>query len=208
MNSKKSFITIIFTTFLIGCVLASCTPVDKPNAQSHTDNSRTFVLPSPQVRPSFVLDVSPQESQELPLSLFEADLTEEYLAQTGIFVEPMWGNDNTGYKDQICIEVDLVHLGQDGDDFSESSTLAARGQFLVDNAVLSDLLAGHSVLTLINVIDDQGNTTIRGVGPAIFCGTVELSAGIHEVIFQFHQTSGDVKSYKWYFALTEDKTTN
>ena len=160
-------------------------------------------LPTLQPRPDFVLDVTPLESQQLSLALFEADRTEEFLAATGIYVDST-GDPDLGYMSQVCLTADLIFLAQTGDDFSDDQNAIKRATFQVDNLILPEVTGGHTNLTAISALDENGQVSIRGLGDMIFCSKVGLDVGIHTVLFQFRQTSGKTKEYTWQFLLNDE----
>ena len=115
------------------------------------------------------------------------------------------GHPNIGYKSQVCIEIIGGALGQEGDNFTDSETVLNRIEFIVDGAGLTDLTANPTSLELLVSLDSQGEVLVAGAGPIAVCGEANLDLGWHNVIFEFRQTSGDIKTYSWQFELTKEE---
>ena len=156
------------------------------------------------MKPIFIERTTPGEFESMPLSLFTADLAQEHYEETGVKLFSSLGHPDIGYRSEVCLELEPGGLAQVGDDFSEFETFVARTTLSVDNIVLTEVEGGHINLTATNVVDKKGEILIRGVGSAFICGQVVLDAGLHNVRFEFEQTSGDIQTYTWQFELTEE----
>ena len=191
----------ILSIFVVSCRNDSGLPPLPDQIPSATPEFAA--LPTLQPRPDFVLDVTPLESQQLPLAMFEADRTEEFFAATGIFVDSS-GDSDLGYMSQICMTADLSYLAQPGDDFSADQNAIKRVTLQVGDLVLPEVTGGHTSLEAISALDENGQVSIQGLGDMIFCGKVNLDVGIHTVSFQFRQTTGETKEYTWQFVINEE----
>ena len=160
-------------------------------------------LPTLQPRPDFVSAVTPLESQQLSLPLLEADRTEEFLAATGILVNSS-GDPDLGYMSQVCLTANLFPLAQIGDDFSDDQNVVNRVTFQVDNLILPEVTGWHTSLEAISLLDENEQVSIQGLGDMIFCGKVSLDVGVHTVLFQFRQTTGETKEYTWQFVIKDE----
>ncbi len=155
-------------------------------------------VPIPTARPrlNFVEDTAPSESQILSKSVYEGWQDEP----RGQLED--W-EDLEGYRSDVCLKVRTGLLAQNGDDFSDDSTFEKRVKLFVDDLESEHLRAFSTSIELINVGDKDGNVLIRGVMPRAICGRYDLKPGVHEVLFQFRQTSGDILEYRWQFELTK-----
>ena len=160
-------------------------------------------LPTLQPRPDFVSAVTPLESQQLSLALLEADRTEEFLAATGILVNSS-GDPDLGYMSQVCLTANLFPLAQIGDDFSDDQNVVNRVTFQVDNLILPEVTGWHTSLEAISLLDENEQVSIQGLGDMIFCGKINLDVGVHTILFQFRQTSGETKEYTWQFVIKDE----
>jgi hypothetical protein len=167
-------------------ILAGCT------ALSPAPTSTPIVLSTAQPRPDFINEVGPEESSVLSLEVYEA----EYSHVVGM------RNLETGYASTVCLSPDLDYLVQKGDDFADAESVLARIELRVDGEEreVADWL---DRLLDIEMLQD-GEVYARFGGPYVFCWHAPVGVGVHLVSFQFRQTSGDIKEYSWYFAVTED----
>lgn len=200
-NYKFLIIIQLMMLGLFSCTTNSTEVSEKPSdAVNHTPPISVIQ----QTRPAFVEETSPKEFDSIPLSLFNADLTETYLEETGVYILSHLGHPDIGYKSSVCLEVESGGLAQPGDDFFEFETFIERTTLSVNDKPLPEISGGHINLTLTDVEDKNGETIVRGVGPAVICGKVILDVGLHNVRFEFEQASGDIQSYTWQFELTEE----
>lgn len=204
MSTLKALNKLVF--FILILTLVACYPNNSEGVAEVASSTIPTVpiIPTDYPRPEFVLRVSPEEQQILPLTLFEADLTDEYFVGTGDVSVPSWGDMTTGYRKQICIEMELGNLAEVGDDFTQRGSITERVEMDVDGVSLSKIGAGHTSLTATHVYNSKGEVLILGIGSAIACGTAQLNTGVHEVVFRFHRSSGDIEEYIWHFALIGD----
>ena len=166
---------------LAGCTVLSPVPTSTP-----------VLLPTAPPRPDFISEVGPVESSVLSLEVCEAEYSQ---------VEGMHDSE-TGYASSVCVDPDLDYLVQKGDDFADAESVLERIELRVDGEEreVADWL---DMLLDIEMLQD-GEVYARFGGPYVFCWHAPAGAGTHMVSFQFRQTSGDIKEYTWYFAVTED----
>lgn len=185
LNIKKWFIIFLFG--LVGCASSSF-------------NANSTPLPTLQARPEFILGVAPRELQILSLTTFTTSLDEPNLE-----VLDDWDDITlTGYDSLICLKVEMSLLAEVGDDFIEGDIVKERVAMLIDGSEVNELHVTSVLLQSIHVVDTNGQYLMKGVEPKLICGKVSPTIGVHEVLFQFRQTSGSILEYRWQFALTEN----
>lgn len=163
-------------------------------------------MPTPltiiQERPNFVLDVAPREGLILTTNMFEAipDRKDEIVIDERLLTE---FENISAYRSLVCLNVD--NIAEVGDDFSESSEIVSRVTMYIDNQKIENIHADGLNFTAIQVVDaNSGQVLMQGIGPKSICGKAHpLGAGVHEVLFQFRQTSGNILEYRWLFGLEE-----
>jgi len=186
VKHSLTFKCCIASTFLGLLILAGCTVL------SPAPTSTPIVLPTAQPRPDFISKVGPEESSILSLETYET----EYVHAIGM------RNLETGYASTVCVEPDLGYLVQKGDDFADMESVLGCIELRVDGEE-REVADGLDRLLDIEVLQD-GEVYARFGGPYVFCWHAPVGVGVHLVSFQFRQTSGDIKEYTWYFAVTED----
>jgi hypothetical protein len=169
---------------------------------SNTATNMPTPLPIIQERPNFVLDVAPREGMILTTNMFEAipDPKDGII----VFDERLLTEfeNISAYRSLVCLNVD--NIAEVGDDFSESSEIVSRVTMYVDNQKIENIHAAGLYLTAIQVVDTNGQVLMQGIGPKSICGKAHpLGVGVHEVLFQFRQTSGNILEYRWLFGLEE-----
>ncbi len=187
MTNLKRVISLIF---LFAISISSCSP----------NSVRQTATPQPTIiepRPDFVLETAPSETQVLPISLFEAKASEP-----GGLSADEWENID-GYNSDVCLKTDTILLAQKGDNFRNDS-MVPRITMIVDGVEAKAISVNGILLQSIHALDTDGNIIKWGVEPRLICGSFVLEPGVHEVLFQFRQTSGDILEYRWQFGLTED----
>lgn len=180
---------ILLVLGLSGCMSNTATNIPTP-------------LPIIQERPNFVLDVVPREGLILTTNIFEAipDPKDDILADEMLLTE---FENISAYNSLVCLKVD--NIAEIGDDFMESSEIVSRVTMYIDDLEIENIYAGSLSLQAIRVVDTNGQVLMQGVEPKSICGKAHpLGAGVHEVLFQFHQTSGNILEYRWLFGLEEN----
>lgn len=177
------FLGVFFIVTLLGCT-------------SSTSNNSVVTPPIIQLRPDFILATSPRESTHLPITIFERYGMDARSAD-------IW-EDISGYDSLVCLKVETSRLAQNGDDFIEPTKVQERISILVDDAKVGKVYVTSILLQSIHVIDANGEYLMTGIEPKLICGEVDLSVGVHKVLFQFRQTSGDVLEYEWLFELVDE----
>ena len=194
----KGHISFLFSLSLFGLLtLTGCTQQQNRLPANVVNFKVTPVsLAASRARPTYILDVSPTESLMMPLSLYEADGKNYRTEKTDSYIGVRRAE--VGYNSSICVELDLTDLVEPGDDFREVSSITERITVIVDGLILTEII-DWSYLP-----DFWGRGTARWGGPYTYCWSSPLDVGIHEVLFQFRQTTGHVRSYRWSFTITED----
>lgn len=175
--------------------LSSCMP--------NTASNMPTPLPIIQERPNFVLDVAPREGLILTTSMFEAiPYRKGEIAIDEMLLTEF--ENISAYKSLVCLKVD--NIAEIGDDFTEPSEIVSRVAMYIDDLEIENIYAGSLSFEAIRVVDvNNGQVLMQGVGPKSICGKAHpLSAGVHEVLFQFRQTSGNILEYRWLFGLEEN----
>lgn len=195
----KGNISRLFSLFLFGLLtLIGCTvQQNRLPANVVTLKVTPVSLMTPRARPAYILDVSPTESLMIPLSLYEADRKEQHVEETGTYIVGV-RRAEIGYNSSICVELDLTNLVAPGDDFRETSLITERITVIVNGLALMEII-DRSYLPVFYM-----RGTARWGGPYTYCWSAPLDVGIHEVLFQFRQTTGHVRSYRWNFTITKD----
>jgi hypothetical protein len=159
--------------------------------------SSPFITPTPlptvEPRPPFIRGISPEESMVVPRKRYEDDSN----IIRGLREE------KHGYASNICISLDLGHLTEPGDNLLERETLFNRTELVVDDTVLAHqdgLLQGGELVTLYKADNPELGATYGALN--VICWDAPLGIGVHKAVFRFFQTSGNVKEYSWYFAIT------
>lgn len=113
-----------------------------------------------------------------------------------------------GSQNRICIQINPRPLLEPGDHFVFS---AKYGDFLPDriNGYLNGtkLKRDEGVTTVMGtdyLQDKNGHIIAEAEGPQVVCWLAELDIGQHNFIVEIEKTSGEIVSYGWSFALTND----
>lgn len=158
-------------------------------------------------RPDFIEGISPAEYRVIPLSVYT------YFPENVAFMivnsydtgQPVSDNTVLSYGSSICLQPDMEQLAQEGDmlisakwgeDPGTRMTLLVNGQ-----PVEYDGYRGWTVLGLPPTREPSGPRT-EYIAGADYCWIAPVGVGPHEVIFEFRQTSGDVKRYRWFFEIS------
>jgi hypothetical protein len=179
--SRELGVLVLLFITLGGCTTLSPVPTSTP-----------ILLPTAQPRPDFIRGVGPEESSVVSLKTYEA----EYSQVVGM------RDLETGYASTVCVRPDISHLVQKGDYFADTESVLERVELRVDDVQREVAVSSNGLLD-IEVLRD-GEVYARFGGPYAFCWHAPVGVGTHVVSFQFRQTSGDIKEYSWYFAVTED----
>ena len=169
-------------------IISGCLPADADNI--------TTALPTIEPRPEFILETSPSESEVISIDMFEAKNDGPGIATD------IW-DDVNAYDSQICLKVETSILAQEGDDFIQGTTVRERISMAVDGQEMKDVSVNSVLLQGIHVVDANGQYIKMGIEPKLICAYADIGSGVHEVLFQFRQTSGDILEYRWSFALQE-----
>lgn len=191
-------------------ITISCTA---KTTETVVDNSKTIlvtrptVLPTPlptlakmeipplQPRPEYIAQVSPEEYSIVPQSIYNGENTDGY-PDFRTADAPL----EFGYQSSICIRLLLSPLVQAGDVFLDNEFIYERMGFWVDSEAMP--LAPYVVQKGLPVIDPATNQ-LGWIDGDDHCWLANLEVGKHEVLFRFHQTSGTIQEYSWYFEISE-----
>ena len=202
---------------LIGCTpssndgtvvsqLAVTAPSATDTAQPDTAPTATVQpqvsIPAPQPRPDFVRQVSPLESETIPLSLFQAPSEERFIPTENLpagFPDP-----EKGYNSQICVEINLSPpLAQPRDSLTDYNKIMAHITFLIDEQELDEPKGGYFKTDLEEDITVSNDGLTQWISPYTLCWTAQLLVGAHQATIQFEQTSGAIQSYSWHFIIVD-----
>lgn len=146
-----------------------------------------------QPRPDFVQLVGPLE-----YSIVNSDFY--HLTPEGVGGIRITGTVRNGFQSAICVRPFIRELIQQGDNFGELPILWDRMTLLVDGEQKERYGSSGLGLSVWLSEEDQETQWIEGED---YCWFSPLQSGIHEVAFQFRQTSGDIQEYKWLFAIVD-----
>lgn len=146
-----------------------------------------------QPRPEFVRLVGPAE-----YSVVESDFY--HFKEAGVDGIRITGAMRNGFQSAICVNPFLRPLIQQGDDLRDISILWDRMTLLVDGEQKEPY--GNAGLGLPVWLSEEDQKT-QWVEGDDYCWFAPLQSGIHEVVFQFQQTSGEVQEYKWFFEIID-----
>ncbi len=92
---------------------------------------------------------------------------------------------------------------QQGDDFSRSDIGSDRVALFANGLPmeLSTERLSKSVLIMEDTEKSIEEWTLYPVGIEMICWKAPLKIGVHEVLFAFKQTSGDIQEYTWFLKL-------
>ena len=181
---------ILLTGLLVSI---SCTP-------EHTESTvvptlaRMELIPA-QPSPSFVDEISPPEYAVVPQNVYDRRLENTQVNAMGTIED--------GFRASICIDLNLEPLVQQGDDFSRSDIGSDRVALFANGLPmeLSTERLSKSVLIMEDTEKSIEEWTLYPVGIEMICWKAPLKIGVHEVLFAFKQTSGDIQEYTWYFEI-------
>lgn len=146
-----------------------------------------------QPRPDFVQLVGPLE-----YSIVDSDFY--HLTPEGVGGIRITGTMRNGFQSAICVRPFMRELVQQGDNFNKLPILWDRMTLLVDGEQKESY--GHSGLGLTVWLSEEDQET-QWIEGEDYCWFAPLQSGIHEVAFQFRQTSGDIQEYKWLFEIVD-----
>jgi hypothetical protein len=162
-------------------------------------------LPTPQPKPAFINSVSPSESTITSVDIYRAVLDESIILNVR--------EDKYGHNNSICVNLNTGPLLEANDSFVDWKVVLERLSVFVDGKSLTDMNYTMVIETADCTTDYDGlcngpnlshTTNAIGMDWVIYCWTADLTAGSHEALFQFRQTSGAVQEYKWHFGLTNE----
>jgi hypothetical protein len=148
-----------------------------------------------QPRPSFIDDISPPEYAVVPQNIYDRRLENTQVNAMGTIED--------GFRASICIDLNLEPLVQQGDDFSRSDIGSERVALFANGLPmeLSTERLSKSVLIMDDTEKPIEEWTLYPAGVEMICWKAPLNVGIHEALFTFKQTSGDIQEYTWYFEI-------
>ncbi len=150
-------------------------------------------------RPYFIQAVAPKEYRIVPLGLY--NYIPEGTIGYGIeaFDLDIPSSQIPAYQSSVCVRPLAELLVQKGDDFGgtrgNEDKFKGRMDLLVNGELKDGVQSSGGVLSRT---DGWETVWIEG---ADYCWKVPLGTGQHQVTFRFHQTSGDIQEYTWYFEI-------
>lgn len=162
------------------------------------------VRPTPTLPPFPMMDVAPIQPRPdfvqlvgpLEYSIVHSDFY--HLTAEGVGGIRITGTMRNGFQSAICVRPFIRELIQQGDNFSELPILWDRMTLLVDGEQKERYGSSGLGLPVWLSEEDQETQWVEGED---YCWFTPLQLGIHEVAFQFRQTSGDIQEYKWLFEI-------
>ena len=154
-------------------------------------------VPTPDIFPSFILEVSPMPSTTIPFDLFIKS------ANPGKSFFMGWeNNESLGYDASVCVRYNLTPLLIGASDrFIKYRTMLIDGKTAVP-------LGGASTEMLCQHVTEDGTTTPWDCNEHAVCWESPFQIGLHKATFQVHfRTSGEVQEYTWYYEIVEPMAT-
>lgn len=191
------FIALFLLAWLVACLPATPSPRGLPAPQP------TWTpYPTIQPRPDFIQEVSPPESVAIPLQIYAYDNPGEDQLGYARDVQEAY---RYGYDSDICVLFFVADLLEEGDNLTSEELLLERITLLINGSNTPATLSDRALISraLFIMVGETGNPTSTGVGPEPFCWKAELGVGVHQIVFQFRQTSGIVQQYAWHLVITE-----
>jgi hypothetical protein len=170
---------------LVALVLAGCVPV--ASAPEIEPSPTPLILATPGPRPPYILDVSPEESSVIPLPLYEYSLENVIVGLRSV---------ESGFESTVCVSFDAFPLLQDGDYLVENEDVLERVGVIVDEQAREQYQGCLDGLLLTYKGNPDNPDAVSG-GPYSCCWHAPLELGVHQVVFRFRQTSGDIEQYAW-----------
>lgn len=160
-------------------------------------------MPIMQLRPDFIQAVAPKEYRKVPLDLYN-DIPEGIVGYgIGAFDLGISSSLEPGYQSAICVRPLARLLVQEGDDFGSTrkneEMFKERMELFVDGEV-REMTQPTIDKGLLEVVGNWETVWIEG---ADYCWAVSLDIGSHKVTFRYHQTSGNIREYTWYFEIVD-----
>ena len=177
--TRSNIVLVIFMIVISSCIAITPTPIS---------------LLEPEPRPEFIECVGPEESSLVTQELYNGSYYEVAGCRR---VED-------GYASSICVSFSLDTLVQRGDDLVTDDRIFERIELLVDDSTTLD--QPHTIWSggVLSFQGEIGDPHTRWSAIDAGCWKVPLSVGVHKVSFLFRQTSGDIQSYTWYFAIIDN----
>jgi hypothetical protein len=151
-----------------------------------------------QPRPEFIQLVGPVE-----YSIVESDFY--HFERPGDGISITWAM-NGGFESAICVKPLLRPLIEKGDYLLDISDMWERMTLLVDGEPKEPYgSSGFGAPTLLgapNLLSEEEQETQWLTGTD-YCWRAPLETGVHDVVFQIRQTSGDVHEYQWLFEIVD-----
>jgi hypothetical protein len=143
-------------------------------------------------RPEFIREISPSEYTVISYDYYHYKIPNAVGPSISL---------PEGFYSAICVDFFLQPLIQKDDELDTISKVLERIDLFVNDRKVTIIDRAYRLLLAFSENDEWENTT--WVESDAYCWEAPLHPGIHEVIFQFQQTSGDVQTYTWYFEINE-----
>lgn len=170
-------------------------------------------MPVVEPRPEFINALRPPEYYRIPLSLYNYHPEGLVMHKVRDYDPANLSSIEHGFQSSICLDLFARLLAQEGDILTggtaiidgvevEREEMEDRMELLVDkNLVETEASTQYDILSFLPTREPESPRTY--FVSADYCWEVPLPVGKHEVTFRFHQTSGDMKTYTWYFEISE-----
>lgn len=206
MNSNRWIICFLLL-IAVSCTVNTTDTIIEQSKTIPLTRPASSILPTPlptlarmdiqplEPRAEYIAQVMPEEYSIVPQDLYNGQRHDGY-TQFRSANRPL----EFGYRSTICIRLLLSPLIQAGDVFLDNESVYERMEFLVDSEAMP--LAPNVIQQGLPVFDPTTNQ-LGWIDGDDHCWIANLEVGIHEVLFRFHQTSGKIQEYSWYFEISE-----
>lgn len=202
---RKQWIVWLLLLIIVSCTAKTTETVVNKSKTIPVARPTLFPTPFPalakmdiqplQPRPEYIDRVSPEEYSIVPQDIYNGQPPGGYFVPL-LSVPPLY----YGYQSSICIKLLLSPLVQSGDIFLDDESINERIELLVDSEVVPlNLNVLHFGLPVI----DPATNRLGWINGDDYCWLANLEVGKHDILFRFHQTSGAVQEYRWYFEISE-----
>lgn len=203
---------LIYFSILVGMsLILSCTTTQI--TPSSIDSEPTTVPPLANIsngfikpRPEYIAAISPPENYIIPLDLYNFYPEGRVDRRALLYDAKDISTFQDGFDRQICVRPLIEKLVQPGDFFVEGN---GEGEKLVDRITF---FVNDQMITM-KPYENGGNTIVLTPSPTTprsmwtenvsYCWEVQLDVGTHEITFSFLQSSGEAKTYVWFYEITE-----
>jgi len=206
---KKRFANIVIFIGISLVGLISCT-----SAQTDISSDQLTAIPpltkmdidNVESLPDFLVAISPPANYMIPLDLYnyypEGQVSGIAVNYDQNDMSPL----KDGFDSKICVRPLMENLVQQGDFFVEEhdngEKLSDRITFIVDgeSVKMKPFENGGNIIVLTASPTNPRSMWAENVS---YCWDVQLDTGVHEITFSFQQTTGEDKSFMWFYEIIE-----